>query len=548
MQNKRWLKWAVALAFMTALAACGGGDGDDGAPAGPAAPTFRAATVGDLTNKTFPFTADQQLFGQPGVAGADPRAGQGARLTIGSFAANVAAYSLVSDNGTVEGGSIALGSCTATTEFLATPDGQVILPGDPAFPADAVILLNPCEVDQTGVLRFAADGRTSTSSAPAAADDRFAFDMIIRMSPTFEVQPAVPLDARPETGTARLTLFRNTSVLSYTLTVSNLTAGDALIASHIHTGGVVQNGGVRIALATEAQFAGGTAVTASLVLTDQELADLTNPANPFYVNVHSTQVGGGLLRGQLRQDIVLASNVALAPPAAAAGRTETGAATLRVLSDNTLAFNLRVDNLSPTDSIVNAHIHEGSSTQDGAVFITLVGGPNQVGQEGRQAGISFVAENGTDRAVGQFLLTAEEVAALTNPGRAFYVQIHSNEVAAGLLRGQIRDVVVASLGNRIQPIFTSSCALTGVCHIAQGAAPMSLEPGQSFATLVNQPSTSAASTNQLRVAPSNSAASELIRRLTASDTRIRMPLGLGRLPDTDVELIRAWIDAGAPNN
>ena len=46
---------------------------------------------------------------------------------------------------------------------------------------------------------------------------------------------------------------------------------------------------------------------------------------------------------------------------APANRNEEGEATIELLSDNSLKFNIHIHNLSPSDALTNAHIHIGDA-------------------------------------------------------------------------------------------------------------------------------------------------------------------------------------------
>ncbi len=84
-------------------------------------------------------------------------------------------------------------------------------------------------------------------------------------------------------------------------------------------------------------------------------------------------------------------------------------------------------------------------------------------------------------------------------------------------------------------IFTPSCI---GCHSGSNPpAGLNLSAGQSFANLVNVPSTSNPSI--LRVAPGNPDNSYLV---------IQLQSGHRSRPQSDIDMIRAWILAGAPNN
>ena len=102
--------------------------------------------------------------------------------------------------------------------------------------------------------------------------------------------------------------------------------------------------------------------------------------------------------------------------------------------------------------------------------------------------------------------------------------------------------------SQIQPIFNASCALSG-CHVAGGTAPMSLATGASFGNLVGVAATVGACSGTLRVAPSDTNASAIVKRLEGNTCGPRMPFGSpSPLPLDQIQLIRDWISQGARNN
>ena len=140
---------------------------------------------------------------------------------------------------------------------------------------------------------------------------------------------------RSETGTAALQLLSDNS-LKYTINVNGLASGDALVAAHIHVGNVITNGAVVLGL--EPSFTGATATGTVKDLRSTFIDSLKNDVNELYFNVHSTQIPGGLLRGQLNIGIDLAVDVLLngANEIPAVATTATGVALLRLTANKKL--------------------------------------------------------------------------------------------------------------------------------------------------------------------------------------------------------------------
>ncbi len=103
----------------------------------------------------------------------------------------------------------------------------------------------------------------------------------------------------------------------------------------------------------------------------------------------------------------------------------------------------------------------------------------------------------------------------------------------------------------VQPIFTGNCLFSG-CHA--GSSPeegMSLGEGQTFSQVVNVAARQLPSMN--RVTPNQPDNSYLVHKvqgthLAAGGSGSRMPLNRSPLSQSDIDLIRAWIQAGAQSN
>lgn len=104
----------------------------------------------------------------------------------------------------------------------------------------------------------------------------------------------VPAVTTTATGTALLRITADNKLYSK-VTVTNVEAGDALTAGHIHTGAAGTNGGVLLGICASAADFGVTKIftPTAAILTSIK-------ADALYVNVHSTNRPSGIVRGQIR--------------------------------------------------------------------------------------------------------------------------------------------------------------------------------------------------------------------------------------------------------
>lgn len=108
-----------------------------------------------------------------------------------------------------------------------------------------------------------------------------------------------------------------------------------------------------------------------------------------------------------------------------------------------------------------------------------------------------------------------------------------------------------TLSRDVQPIFTGNCVFSG-CHA--GSSPeqgMSLSAGQTFGSVVNVAAMELPSMN--RVTPSEPDNSYLVHKVQGTHLSVggsgsQMPLNRSPLSQSDINLIRAWIQAGAQSN
>lgn len=106
-----------------------------------------------------------------------------------------------------------------------------------------------------------------------------------------------------------------------------------------------------------------------------------------------------------------------------------------------------------------------------------------------------------------------------------------------------------SLSTQLQPLMTAECATTG-CHKGnQAKADLDLTAGRSYAEMVGPRSTAAGCTSRLLVVPGSVEQSYFVNKLTGIGmcNGSAMPKSGGLAP-AQVDLFRAWICNGAPNN
>jgi CHRD domain. len=193
--------------------------------------------------------------------------------------------------------------------------------------------------------------------------------------------------------------------------------GDQLTNAHIHVGDPATSGPVLIPF--NPTFTGSGASGRVTNLRQGQIDTLL--AGPVYVNVHSTQVGSGIVRAQLDKINDFAVNVALngfneRPDPV--NTTATGQAILRLMTDKTLYSKITVTDLEGNDTLTVAHVHRGDANTAGPVRITLFSGNDDFG------------------VVKSQVLMDSLVNILKND--PCYVNAHSRLHGPGIIRGQIR--------------------------------------------------------------------------------------------------------------
>lgn len=150
----------------------------------------------------------------------------------------------------------------------------------------------------------------------------------------------------------------------------------------------------------------------------------------------------------------------------------------------------------------------------------------------------------------------ESVVTVSVSGLATGVGAGTATVSATTLggsRGQVDATVVGSaqFGADVQPIFNGNCAFSG-CHA--GADPqqgLNLSAGISYDLIVDIASRQLST--MARIQSGGADLSYLVNKIQGTHEAVggsgaQMPLGGGALAPADIEIIRAWAQAGALNN
>jgi hypothetical protein len=188
--------------------------------------------------------------------------------------------------------------------------------------------------------------------------------------------------------------------------------------AHFHAGDPVTNGPVVMDL--KPTFTGST-VKATLSTVRTSLIDSIKAGTAdIYLNIHSSQVGSGIVRGQLFNPVTFAASVALSGgnEVPAVNTTATGVALLRLTADNKLYSKITVSNLETNDALTMAHIHKGAAGANGGVLIGLC---------------SSAADFNVTKVNSP---TSDVINSIK--ADALYVNVHSTSKTSGIIRGQIR--------------------------------------------------------------------------------------------------------------
>lgn len=227
------------------------------------------------------------------------------------------------------------------------------------------------------------------------------------------------ITGRTDSGYVTLTLYSDNS-LKYSISMYNVAGGDMLTGAHVHFGDPASTGAVIIDF--NPVWSNNNASGTITGLRSGQVDTLLH--QPVYFNVHSmmaSAVGLAVARGQLDKTIQFAANVALSGSnqVPSVSTMAIGTGVLRLTTDKILYSNVSVTALESGDALTMAHIHKGAAGTNGDVRVVLC---------------NSATDFGMSKATG--VLPDSIVTMLTSA--PMYVNVHSVNHAAGVIRGQIR--------------------------------------------------------------------------------------------------------------
>lgn len=278
--------------------------------------SFRAAAASTVGQRRFVFPASSGIYDE-----GDPRQGQSTVVTIGRFnpATRLAAFSAVSEDGSIEGGYLELGEyCVFATTYRAIAGSP---PVTPEVEGDVVDegFYETCGVDAEGRLGLYSEFQEAhLISEPS---ERAPVDFSSRVALSSENVGAEPNPASSQ-GAFELTL--SAGVMSYAMAAAGPSTS-TWTAAHIHRGMAGSNGEVWLPLfdadepASYAPLPNAGHIIASVFVTPEQLAVLASGGEAVYVDAHLGALTPSL-GGQIQPPIhPLTGIIASTEPAKSAG-------------------------------------------------------------------------------------------------------------------------------------------------------------------------------------------------------------------------------------
>lgn len=274
----------------------------------------------------------------------------------------------------------------------------------------------------------------------------------------------IPQNASQATGALLVEWYAGTSMINASGSFSGL--GSDYAASHLHAGLAGQNGGVEIALApdVDGDSRGGIYLPANNGATiDQDQVNLL-VSRSMYANVHSADLGGGEIRGQLLPfaqhyfTTSLTGTSEVDPVTTAA----TGGLAFEFRNSGTITATGSFSGLeSNYIGAAGSHLHSSAAGSNGGIAIAL--DPALDSETDARAGTYSASDNTFD-------MTTEQVTALVTAG--LYANVHSVDNPGGEVRGQV--LLAPNVAPATAPAITAPA--DGATVTVEGESSAAFEP------------------------------------------------------------------------
>lgn len=218
-------------------------------------------------------------------------------------------------------------------------------------------------------------------------------DIVVFNNVSISNAQEVPMTGSTAMGSLNASYEKNSNRLDYTITYTGLTP----MAMHFHKAGVGVAGPVEVEI--PGPYTSG--MSGSLTLTDAQETDLL--ANNWYINIHTTALPAGEIRGQVvTEDFVLFANIALSGKEEVPANASAVTGTFNGVYDKVmkmLTYNIVINGATPSAM----HLHKAGVGVNGDVIIPIpaVG----VGMTG-----TLTAEQEADLIAGNYYFNAHTAA------------------------------------------------------------------------------------------------------------------------------------------
>jgi len=193
---------------------------------------------------------------------------------------------------------------------------------------------------------------------------------LVSISVAINGSQAVPSLQTKPTATGSITVDKNSGNISGSVDVSNLKDNNNVTAMHIHMGKPGETGGPIITFQMEGNDNNRWMVPENSMLNATDLSMLLQ--GDTYINVHTTEVGSGQIRGQILpsdKELTVSdlSGKEQIPTEISSNLTATGYTTF---NSSTNRIDVRV-NISDTSAVTAIHIHNASFGNNGQIVLPL---------------------------------------------------------------------------------------------------------------------------------------------------------------------------------